>query len=144
MCTKVKKLGANMLKQVAFVLRPFFDFMDCFKLYKVHNMVVLMFDPRFKDLSLVRKYIGQFSTIGIVVAYDVATLVLGLRPRQKGCKVVARGSPGAKVRGSPGVKARGSPGVTSHTPGSVRKCEGVNPHTPKATPILGDGVSVDS
>jgi len=27
--------------------------------------------------------------------------------------------------GSPGVKARGSPGVTSHTLGSVRKCEGV-------------------
>ncbi len=24
-----------------------------------------------------------------------------------------------------------------------RKCEGVNPHTPKATPTLGDGVPVD-
>jgi len=44
-----------------------------------------------------------------------------------------RGSPGVKAkalqgcgpRGSPGVKARRSPGVTSHTPGSVRKCEGV-------------------
>jgi len=47
-------------------------------------------------------------------------------------------------RGSSGVKAKGSPGVTSHTPGSVRKCEGVNPHTPKATPTLGDGVPVDS
>jgi len=43
------------------------------------------------------------------------------------------GSPGVKAkalqecgpRGSPRVKARGSPGVTSHTPGSVRKCEGV-------------------
>jgi len=55
-----------------------------------------------------------------------------------------RGSPGVKARGSPGVKARRSPGVTSHTPGSVRKCEGVNPHTPKATPTLGDEVPVDS
>jgi hypothetical protein len=61
-------------------------------------------------------------------------------------------SPGVKAkalqecgpRGSPGVKARGSPGVTSHTPGSVRKCEGVSPHTPKATPTWGDGVLVDS
>jgi len=43
------------------------------------------------------------------------------------------GSPGIKAkalqecgpRGSPGVKARGSSGVTSHTPESVRKCEGV-------------------
>ncbi len=31
-----------------------------------------------------------------------------------------------------------------HTPGSVRKCEGVSLHTPKATPTLGDGVPVDS
>jgi len=35
---------------------------------------------------------------------------------------------------------RESLGVTSHTPGSVGTCEGVNPHTPKATPTLGDGV----
>jgi len=47
-------------------------------------------------------------------------------------------------RGSLGVKVRRSLGVTPHTPGSVRKCEGVNTHTPKATPTLGDGVPVDS
>jgi len=47
-------------------------------------------------------------------------------------------------RESPRVKVRGSPGITSHTPGSVRKCEGVSPHTPKATPTWGDGVPVDS
>jgi len=39
---------------------------------------------------------------------------------------------------------RGSPGVTSHTPGSVGKCEGMNLQTPKATPTLGDGIPVDS
>jgi hypothetical protein len=49
-----------------------------------------------------------------------------------------------KAKGLQGCGPRGSPGVTSHTPGSVRKCEGVNPHTPKATPTLGDGVPVDS
>jgi len=57
----------------------------------------------------------------------VATLALGSRPRLRGLQ-------GCGPRGSPGVKARGSPGVTSHTFGSVRKCEGVSPHTPKATP----------
>jgi hypothetical protein len=31
-----------------------------------------------------------------------------------------------------------------HAPESVGKCEGMNPHTPKATPTLGDGVSVNS
>jgi len=58
--------------------------------------------------------------------------------------VKPKGSPGAKPKGSPGVKARGSPRVTSHTPRSVRKCEGMNPHTPKATPTLGSGFPMDS
>jgi hypothetical protein len=51
---------------------------------------------------------------------------LGSQPRLRGLQGCGpRGSPGVKARGSPGVEARRSPGVTSHTPGSVRKCEGV-------------------
>jgi hypothetical protein len=42
-----------------------------------------------------------------------------------------------KAKGLQGCGPKGSPGVTSGTPGSVGKCEGVNPHTPKATPALG-------
>ncbi len=49
-----------------------------------------------------------------------------------------------KAKGLQRCGRRGSPGVTSHTPGNVGKCEGVNPRTPKATPTLGDGVPVDS
>jgi hypothetical protein len=59
----------------------------------------------------------------------VVTLALGLRPKQEGLQ---------------GCGRKGSPRVTSHIPGSVGKCEGMNPHTPKATPTLGDGVPVDS
>jgi len=51
--------------------------------------------------------------------------------------------PKVKAKALQGCGPRGSLGVTSQTPGSVRKCEGVNPHTPKATPTLGDGVLVD-
>jgi hypothetical protein len=32
----------------------------------------------------------------------------------------------------------------SHAPGSARKYEGIDPHTPKGTPTLGIGVLVDS
>jgi hypothetical protein len=53
MCMKMEQLGANMQLQVAFVLRPFLDFMDSFKLSKAHNMFVLMLNPQFKDLNLV-------------------------------------------------------------------------------------------
>jgi hypothetical protein len=38
----------------------------------------------------------------------------------------------------------GSPGVTSHAPRSAKECKGMNPHTPKWTPILGVGVPMDS
>jgi hypothetical protein len=48
-----------------------------------------------------------------------------------------------KAKGLQGYEARGSPGITSHTPRSVRKCKGVNPHTPKATPTLRDEISMD-
>jgi hypothetical protein len=66
----------------------------------------------------------KFST-----SFSVATLALGSQPEQK---VLQRCGP------------RERSGITSHTPGSVGKCEGVNPHTLKATPTLGDGVLVDS
>ncbi len=49
-----------------------------------------------------------------------------------------------KAKGLQGCGPKGSPEVISGTPGSVGKCEEVNPHTPKATPALGDGVPVDS
>jgi len=32
----------------------------------------------------------------------------------------------------------------AHAPGSARKCEGIDPHTPKATPTLRIGVPMDS
>jgi hypothetical protein len=46
-------------------------------------------------------------------------------------------------KGLQGGGPKGSLGVTSHAPGSVRECEGINPHTPKGAPTLGIGVSVD-
>ncbi len=52
---------------------------------------------------------------------------MGSRPRQRGCKVAGQeeGSPGFKAKALQGCGPRRSPGVTSHTPRSVRKCEGV-------------------
>jgi hypothetical protein len=48
-----------------------------------------------------------------------------------------------KAKGLQECEPRESSGVTSHTPENVGKCEGVNPHTPKATPTLRDVVSMD-
>ncbi len=48
--------------------------MDSFKLSKTHNMLVLMLDPWFKDLSLVGDYVGHVSTIEIATTYDTQFL----------------------------------------------------------------------
>jgi hypothetical protein len=72
--------------------------------------------------------VAMKSFIALVGNANVATLALGSQPRQRAYKVEGQ---------------EGSPGVTPHAPGSVGKCEGMNPHTPKATPTLGDGVPVD-
>jgi hypothetical protein len=48
-----------------------------------------------------------------------------------------------KARACKGAGQEGSSGVTSHASGSVRECEGINPHTPKGAPTLGVGVQVD-
>jgi hypothetical protein len=62
-------------------------------------------------------------------SFNVATLALGSRPRQRACKSAGQ---------------EGSPGVTFHAPGNAKECEGMNPHTPKGTPTLKVEVSVDS
>jgi hypothetical protein len=49
----------------------------------------------------------------------VATLALGSRPRQGGCKVAGQ---------------QGSSGVTFHVVGSAKECERMNPHTPEWIP----------
>ncbi len=82
------------------------------------------------ETRLFSNHIKIYQIIHLLVdQLGVATLALGSRPRQKGLQ---------------GCGPKGSPGVTSGTPGSVGKCEGMNPHTPKVTPALGDGVPVDS
>ena len=48
-----------------------------------------------------------------------------------------------KARACKSAGQEGSPGVTFHAFGSAKECEGMNPHTPKGTPTLGVGVSMD-
>jgi hypothetical protein len=40
-----------------------------------------------------------------------------------------------KARVCKGAGQEGKPGVTFHAPGSVKECEGMNPHTPKELPL---------
>jgi len=79
----------------------------------------------------------------------VATLALGSRPRQRGCKVAgqqeeAQESRQRQCKGAGQEEARESHQILPGVQGSVRECEGVNTHTPKAAPTLREGVPLDS
>ncbi len=67
---KVMQLGVNMRRQVITILRPSLDFMVSLKPTKAHDMVAIMLDLQFKDLSLVIDYVDHFFTIEIVATYD--------------------------------------------------------------------------
>jgi hypothetical protein len=89
---------------------------------------------------------------------------LGSRPRQGGCKGAsqrearelsqrearelsqkeARELRQEEARELSQEEARESHHILPGVQESARECEGVNTHTPKATPTWGDGVSVDS
>jgi hypothetical protein len=78
----------------------------------------------------------------------VTTLALGSRLRQRACKGAsqeeARELSQEEARESRQKEARESNHILVGVLESVREYEGVNLHTPKATPTLGDGVPVDS
>jgi len=82
------------------------------------------------------------------VCANVATLALGSRPRQRGCKVAGqeeiRELRQEEARELRQEEARESHHILPRVLESVREYEGVNPHTPKATPTLGNGAPVDS
>jgi hypothetical protein len=57
-------------EQVPIVLKPFFHFMDFFKLFKNYNMLALMLDPWFLNLHLLGDYVGHALAISIANTYD--------------------------------------------------------------------------
>ncbi len=60
-------------------------------------------------------------------------------------RVQAKRKPGSQGKEAARVQAKRKPGShITYSRENVRECEGVNTHTPKATPTLGDGVPVDS
>ncbi len=73
-----------------------------------------------------------YSTITLFAGFNIEIHCrnpsFGFATKAKGCKVMGQ---------------EGSLGVVLHAPGSARECEGIGPHTPKGTPILGIGVPMD-
>jgi hypothetical protein len=100
-----------------------------------HGDIMVLTQPLKKNSQQVtcgwqlNKMWQNYANLVIFINDYVKTLALGSRPKQRACKVASQ---------------EGSPGVIPHALESVGKCEGMNPHTPKATLTLGNGLPVDS
>jgi len=117
--------------------------MKRYQMSKLKEQKLVWVDQVAKLLDFVVMFEKSKSKI-FQLEFEVTMLQEMFKKMQKGggCRNSSFGLT-TKAKGLQGCGPRGSPGVTSHTPGNVKKCEGVNPHTPKATPTLGDGVLVD-
>jgi hypothetical protein len=118
--------------------------MKRYQMSKLKEQKLVWVDQVAKLLDFVVMFEKSKSKIS-QLEFEVTMLQEMFKKMQKGggCRNSSFGLT-TKAKGLQGCGPRGSPGVTSHTPGNVKKCEGVNLHTPKATPTLGDGVLVDS
>ncbi len=50
--------------------KPFLQFLQAYDSQHVHNVLALMFDPKFKYLKVVENYVGCGACICLVVEYD--------------------------------------------------------------------------
>ncbi len=64
----------NIRREVCGVLNYFLSFLRGYQKRKVHNMLFLMLDPKFKSFCLVFSFAGQEKNVNIVDEYDKRTL----------------------------------------------------------------------
>ncbi len=86
--------------------------------------------------------------VGVKVGFLICRLfVWGWVSNFQVCKLLGCRNPSlgltTKARSYKVAGQEGNPGVTLHAPGSVGRCEGMNPHTFKGDSTLGVGVLMD-
>jgi hypothetical protein len=67
-------LAFNIQREVINVLDSFLSFLKKYENKKVHNMISLMLDPRFKSLHIVSSFVGREQGVLFVEEYDRKSL----------------------------------------------------------------------
>jgi hypothetical protein len=67
-------LAFNIRREVINVLDFFLSFLKKYEIKKVHNMISLMLDPRFKSLHIVSSFVGREQGVAFVEEYDRKSL----------------------------------------------------------------------
>jgi hypothetical protein len=72
---KLQALCLHMMAEMMVILAPFLSFTTSYTPNKTHNMFVLMLDPCFKCLDVVKAFVGWEKVMEMVVEYDTKSLV---------------------------------------------------------------------
>ncbi len=73
---KVFLFQNNMRAQIFKVIKPCLCFLIVYDPHQVHNMLALMFHPRFKSLQILENYVGWGNVIHLVTKYDAKEIFL--------------------------------------------------------------------
>jgi hypothetical protein len=65
-----------MMVEFQIIFAPFVAFASTCIIIKGHNMFVLMLDPWFKSLDILKTFVGRAKVIHMVIEYDTKSLML--------------------------------------------------------------------
>jgi hypothetical protein len=71
-------LSSNIRREVINVLNSFLSFLKKYENMKVHNMISLMLNPKFKSLCMISSFVGREQNVALVEEYDKKILYLML------------------------------------------------------------------
>jgi len=67
----LQEFKLKMIEQVLKALGPFLAFSQSYIIAKAHNMLTIMFDPRFKNIKIIWDFVGNSLALQVVAKYDV-------------------------------------------------------------------------
>jgi hypothetical protein len=69
--SELQEFKLRMMGQVFNTLKPCLAFYESYIIAKAHSMFVIMLDPCFKNMKVIRDFVGNSLTFQIVAKYDV-------------------------------------------------------------------------
>ncbi len=67
---KLQKFKQKIMVQVVGILMPFLAFSMAYNHYKTHNMLVIMFDFRYKNMKCIQNFVGNSIVAKVFVEYN--------------------------------------------------------------------------
>jgi hypothetical protein len=67
-------LASNIRREIINMLDSFHSLLKKYENKKIHNMISLILDPRFKSLCIISSFVGREQHVALVEEYDLKSL----------------------------------------------------------------------